>query len=75
MRHRGRYCYVSALLPGRRELTPIMRPGDQGSADCWAIGIYLASSGQYTESEVPTSFGPWVWPMGCNCLAGWLCLI
>jgi hypothetical protein len=30
----------------------------QGSADRCAIGIYLASSGQYTETELPTSFGP-----------------
>jgi hypothetical protein len=30
----------------------------QGSADRWAIGISLDSSGQYTESELPTSFGP-----------------
>jgi hypothetical protein len=37
-----------------------MRLGDQGSAGCWAVGIYLAISGQYTEPEVPTSFGPWV---------------
>ena len=42
VRHRGRCCYVSAILPGHR----------------WAIGIYLASSGQYTESELPASFGP-----------------
>ena len=58
MRHRGRYCDVSALLPGRREPTPILRLRCQGSADRWAIGIYLASSGQYTESELPASFGP-----------------
>jgi hypothetical protein len=47
-----------ARLPGRREPTPILRLRYQGSADRWAIGIYLASSGQYTESELPTSFGP-----------------
>jgi hypothetical protein len=58
VRHRGRYCYVFALLPGHREPTPILRLRYQGSADCWAIGIYLASSGQYTETELPTSFGP-----------------
>jgi Domain of unknown function (DUF4232) len=56
--HRGRFCYVSAFLPGHRELTPILRLRYQGSADRWAIGIYLASSGQYTESELPASFGP-----------------
>jgi hypothetical protein len=27
----------------------------QGSADRWAIGIYLTSTGQYTESELPAS--------------------
>ena len=58
MRHRGRFCYVSALLPGHREPTPILRLRYQGSADRWAIGIHLASSGQYTEFELPASFGP-----------------
>jgi hypothetical protein len=58
VRHRGQCCYVSALLPGHREPTPILRLRYQGSADRWAIGIYLASSGQHTESELPTSFGP-----------------
>ena len=58
VRHRGRFCYVSALLPGHREPTPILRLRYQGSADRWAIGIYLASSGQYTKSELPASFGP-----------------
>jgi len=58
VRHRGRFCYVSVLLPGHREPTPILRLRYQGSADRWAIGIYLASSGQYTESELPASSGP-----------------
>jgi len=57
-RHRGQYCYVAALLPGRREPTPILRLRYQGSAGRWAIGIYLASSDRYTESELPASFGP-----------------
>jgi hypothetical protein len=26
VRHRGRYCYVSAVLPGHREPTPIRAP-------------------------------------------------
>jgi hypothetical protein len=55
--HRGQFCYVAALLPGYREPTPILRLRYQGSADHWAIGIYLASNGQYTESELPASFG------------------
>ena len=58
VRHRGQYCYVAALLPGHREPTPILRLRWQGSAGNWAIGIYKASTGQYTESELPTSFGP-----------------
>ena len=58
VRHRGRFCYVSALLPGHYDLSPILRLRYQGSADRWAIGIYLASNGQYTESELPASFGP-----------------
>jgi hypothetical protein len=57
VRHRGQFCYVSALLPGHREPTPILRLRYQGSAGRWAIGIYLVSSGQYTESELPASFG------------------
>ena len=58
IRHRGQYCYVAALLPGHREPTPILRLRWRGSADNWAIGIYKASTGQYTESELPGSFGP-----------------
>ena len=58
VRHRGQCCYVAALLPGRSEPTPILRLRYQGSADNWAIGIYKASAGQYTESELPGSFGP-----------------
>jgi hypothetical protein len=58
VRHRGQFCYGSALLPGHREPTPILRLRYQGSADCWTIGICLASNGQYTESELPASFGP-----------------
>jgi hypothetical protein len=57
VRHRGQYRYVSARLPGRREPAPILRLRYQGSADRRAIGIYLASSGHYTESELPASFG------------------
>ncbi len=56
VRHRGQYCYVAALLPGRSEPTPILRLRWQGSADHWAIGIYKASTGQYSENELPGSF-------------------
>jgi hypothetical protein len=58
VRHRGQYCYVDALLPGHREPTPILRLRYQSSADRWAIGIYKASSGQYSQSELPASSGP-----------------
>jgi hypothetical protein len=58
VRHRGRFCYVSARLPGEREPAPILRLRYQGSADQWAIGIYMASTDRYTESELPASFGP-----------------
>jgi hypothetical protein len=57
VRHRGQYCYVAALLPGHREPTAILRLRCQGSADRWAIGIYKASSGRYSESGLPGSFG------------------
>ena len=57
IRHRGQYCYVAALLPGHREPSPILRLRYQGSADRWAIAIYKASTGQYTETELPGSFG------------------
>jgi hypothetical protein len=56
--HRGQFCYVAAHLPGHRQPQPILRLRYQGSADRWAIGIYLASDQQYTEAELPTSFGP-----------------
>jgi hypothetical protein len=35
VRHRGQFCYVSAVLPGHREPTPILRLRYQGSADRW----------------------------------------
>ena len=45
--------------PARPPATPpILRLRYQGSADRWAIGIYLASGERYTEAELPTSFGP-----------------
>jgi len=58
VRHRGQFCYVSAILPGHQQPTPILRLRYQGSADRWAIAIYLASDNRYTESELPASFGP-----------------
>ena len=58
VRFRGQFCYVDAVLPGHREPTPILRLRYQGSTERWNIGIYLASDERYTESELPTSFGP-----------------
>ncbi len=58
VRHRGQYCHVAARLPGHREPAPILRLRYQGSADRWAIAIYKASTGSYSESELPGSFGP-----------------
>ena len=40
--------------PPRTDPDPVL-PGSGGR---WAIGVYLASSGQFTESELPASFGP-----------------
>lgn len=57
VRYRGRYCYVAAKLPGHREATPILRLRWQGSADEWAIRIYKASTGQYSETEFPAASG------------------
>jgi hypothetical protein len=56
--YRGRFCYVAARLSGQSQPRPILRLRYQGSADRWAIGIYLASDERYTEAELPTSFGP-----------------
>jgi hypothetical protein len=58
VRFRGQFCYVDAVLPGHRQPTPILRLRYRGSIDQWDIGIYLASDERYTESELPTSFGP-----------------
>jgi hypothetical protein len=53
VRYRGQYCYIAALLPGHHEPMPILRLRWQGSADDWVIGIYKASTGQYSENELP----------------------
>ena len=57
-RFRGQFRYVDAVLPGHRQPAPILRLRYQGSAGRWHIGIYLANDERYTESELPTSFGP-----------------
>jgi hypothetical protein len=57
VRHRGKFCYVGTVLPGSEEPKPILRLRYQGSADRWAIAIYMASKERYTESELPTGSG------------------
>lgn len=58
VRFRGRFCYVDAVLRGSGQPMPILRLRYQGSVDQRVIGIYLATDEGYTESELPTSFGP-----------------
>lgn len=43
---------------GHREPAPILCLRHQGSAGRWAIGICKASTGQYSETGLPASFGP-----------------
>ena len=43
---------------------PILRLRWQGSRDEWAIGIYKASTGQYSETELPAAFGGATGPPG-----------
>jgi hypothetical protein len=57
VRYRGQYCYVAVTLPGHREPTPVLRLRWQGSPNEWAIPIYKASTGQYSEDELPGAFG------------------
>jgi hypothetical protein len=58
VRFRGRYCYVAVTLPGHCGPTPFLRLRWQGSPDDWGIGIYKASTEQYSENEFPWSYGP-----------------
>lgn len=58
VRFRSQFCYVAARLSRHGQPSPILRLRYQGSADRWGIGIYRSSSESYTESELPTSFGP-----------------
>jgi hypothetical protein len=55
---RGRYCYVAAKLPGHRKPTPFLRLRYQGTDEEWGIGIYKATTEQYSENEFPWSYGP-----------------
>ncbi len=58
VRLRGRYCYVAVALPGHGQPTPFLRLRWQGSPDEWAIGIYKATTEQYSENGFPWSYGP-----------------
>lgn len=71
VRHSGAFCYVAVrepattrrrrlftTKPGEREPSPVLRLRYQGSADRWLIAIYKASSESWSESELPTRFGP-----------------
>jgi hypothetical protein len=71
VRYSGAFCYVAVLEPartrrrrlfttnpGEREPFPVLRLRYQGSADRWLIAIYKASSESWSESELPTRFGP-----------------
>jgi hypothetical protein len=58
VRFRGRYCYVAVTIPGHRGPTPFLRLRWTGSPDDWAIGIYKATTEQYSENEFPWSYGP-----------------
>jgi len=58
VRFRGRYCYVAVTLPGHRGPTPFLRLRWTGSPEEWGIGIYKATTEQYSENEFPWSYGP-----------------
>jgi hypothetical protein len=71
VRHSGAFCYVAVLepartrrrrllatKPGEREPFPVLRLRYQGNADRCLIAIYKASSETFSESELPTRFGP-----------------
>jgi hypothetical protein len=49
---------VAVALPGHGQPTPFLRLRWQGSPDEWAIGIYKATTEQYSENGFPWSHGP-----------------
>lgn len=71
VRHSGVFCYVAVVERPRtrwwqrnppaldeREPFTVLRLRYQGSADRWLIAIYKASTETFSESELPTRFGP-----------------
>jgi len=71
VRHSGAFCYVAVVeRPRIRRWRPfsaqagepgpftVLRLRYQGSADRWLIAIYKASTETFSESELPTRFGP-----------------
>jgi len=71
VRHHGPFCYVTVLEHARTrrwrpfssgadqsDPFPVLRLRYQGSADRWLIAIYKASTESFSESELPTRFGP-----------------
>lgn len=71
VRHSGVFCYVAVIERPRArrwrlfspaveepEPFPVLRLRYQGSADRWLIAIYKASTETFSESELPTRFGP-----------------
>jgi hypothetical protein len=71
VRHSGVFCYVAVVARSRtrwwhrsapeadeREPFTVLRLRYQGCADRWLIAISKASSETFSESELPTCFGP-----------------
>ncbi len=71
VRHSGAFCYLAVVeRPRIRRWRPfsaqagepgpftVLRLRYQGSADRWLIAIYKASTETFSESELPTRFGP-----------------
>jgi len=52
-RFRGQFAYVDAALPDQTVM-PLMRLRYGGSASVWGFAIYLASSGKYEDSILPS---------------------
>jgi hypothetical protein len=53
IRFRGRYAYITGLLPGGQEL-PLCRLRYAGSASSWGFAIYRASHHDYQDSYLPS---------------------
>ncbi|MET4049482.1 MULTISPECIES: hypothetical protein [unclassified Rhodococcus (in: high G+C Gram-positive bacteria)] len=53
VRFRGGFAYVDGVLPDETVLI-LMRLRFNGSASRWGFAIYLASTGKYEDSMLPT---------------------